>query len=326
VTVEANAEAFTHRAIVAATVAGLLKPRRGLRVVVAGANVSPGAGAGAGADLLVMTDEGVVADGDVAPVMRSARACIGDAGIVALVVGSIVTRELVDAADDAGESLVASGAHGDAYARAMEWARERTRAGLAPSVAPERLAHVVEAAAAAGLTLVEAESGAVAPALARVRRMKSPRARALLATIALGAAARPMLFVPAGRAPKGGVARVKVDRLADGWVEARRPCAREVGAASPDSDLIRAALAILDEAARARRRPMLVKELLREARERPAAGTRTQGVRPTASASDTADLAGFLHQRAAHESVVLYALDPGDPGWTLTAPPAGLSL
>lgn len=328
----AEAEAFAHRALVAATVSGVLKLRRGLRVVVAGADASPDAGASAGADLLVMTDEGGIADGEVASVMGRARAYAGEDGVIALVVGSIVTRELVDAAGAAGEPLVAPGEHagraerGDAYSRAMGWAREHAGMALAAAVTPERLAHVVEAAAAAGLTLVEAESGAIAPSLARVRRMKSPRARALLATIALGAGARPMLFVPSGRAPKGGLARVKVERLAQGWVEARRPCAREVRADAPTGDLGHAALAILDEAARARRRPLPFKELLREVRERRSADARTHGARVTAGASDAADLAAFLHQRAAHESVLLYVLDPGDPGWTMMTAPPGLTL
>ena len=335
----ARARTFAHRAVVAATVAGLLEARRGLRVVVAGADASADAdadaslqgaadagAANAGAALLVMTDEGSVADGDVAAVMRRARACVGDAGLVALVVGSLVTRELVATAREAGESTLATGEGGDAYARALEWAREHIATELAPPVAPERLAHIVEAAAGEGLTLVEAESGTHAPALARVRRMKSPRARALLATIALGSGARPMLFVPTGRAPKGGLARLKVDRLADGWVEAGRPSPRDIGRPAPNGDLVRAALAVLDEAAGARRGPLPFKDLLREARERQSADARARGVRATAGSSDTADLAAFLHQCAAHEAVTLYVLEPRDPGWTLTAAPVGLSL
>jgi hypothetical protein len=242
------------------------------------------------------------------------------------VVGSVVTRELVDGARHAGESSAARAGDGDAYARAAEWAKLRSRASMAPAVAPERLAQIVDGAAAAGLTLVEPESGAVAPALARVRGMKSPRARALLATIALGASARPLLFVPAARAPKGGLVRLRVERLADGWVEAAFPSAIGEGPGAPDGELLDAALAILHDAARAGRGPVLFKELLREGRERWSSAARTRGGRATASASDAADLAAFLHRRAADESVLLYLLDPADPGWALTNAPHGLTL
>lgn len=323
----ARAQAFAHRAIVAATIAGLLKPRRGLRVLVAsadagaGANAVSDASADAGADVLVMTDEGAAADSDVASVMARARACVGGAGVVALVVGSVVTSELVDAARHADRSTVARAGHGDAYAHAMEWANERSRSSMAPAVTPERLAQLVDAAAASGLTLVEPESSAVVPALARVRGMKSPRARALLATIALGASARPLLFVPADRAPKGGLARLKVERLADGWVEVARPSAIGEGPGASHGELVDAALAILHDAARAGREPLLFKELLREGRERWSSAARTRGGRATASASDAADLAAFLHRQAADESVLLYALDPADPAWALTNAP-----
>ncbi|MEA2746936.1 MAG: hypothetical protein QOI41_1079 [Myxococcales bacterium] len=307
-----DAEAYAHRAIVEATVAGVIKPRRGLRVVV-------GAGESAGADLLVMTDEGVVDDAGLADVMKRARGLVGEAGVVALVVGSRVVAELAVVARRA------SGASGDAYARAIAWTRERagTFTAMAPAVSPERLARMVEAAAASGLTLVEPETAAIAPALARVRGMKSPRARALLATVALGAAARPLLFVPAGRAPKGGLARLKVERLADGWVAASRPSELADRRGTTAGDLVEAALAILDDAARGGRGPLPFKELLRAARERWSIAARARGERVTASAGDVAELATALHRRAAREDVLLYSLDPADPGWTLTIGPAG---
>jgi hypothetical protein len=322
---KASASAFAHRAIVAAHVAGLLEARRGLRVVVAGADAKPHEGADASADVVVMTDEGVVGDAGVEAVMRRARQCVGDAGLVALVVGSLVTREIVEAAAGAGAGMLAPERH-DAHARAMRWGRERARDGLAPAVTPERLAQIVQAAAAAGLTLVEPESAVGAPWLARVRRLKSPRARALLATVALGAGARPLLFVASRRAPKAGLARVKVERLADGWVGISRPFGDEPNVAETATGLVRAALRILDEAARAQRPPLPFKELLREARERQAATARVLGARAGAGAGDTADLAAHLHQQAALESLLLYALDPADPGWTLTRSPAGLGL
>jgi hypothetical protein len=313
--VTGDAEAYAHRAIVEATVAGVIKPRRGLRVVMGG-------GESAGADLLLMTDEGVVDDAGLADVMKRARGSVGDAGVVALVVGSRVVAELaVVARRDRG----ASGASSDAYARAIAWTGERagTFTAMAPAVSAERLARMVEAAAASGLTLVEPETAAIAPALARVRGMKSPRARALLATVALGAAARPLLFVPAGRAPKGGLARLKVERLADGWVAASRPSELADRRGTTAGDLVEAALAILDDAARGGRGPLPFKELLREARERWSIAARARGERVTASAGDIAELATALHRRAAREDVLLYSLDPADPGWTLTIGPAG---
>lgn len=311
-----RAEAFAHRAMVEAVVAGLLAPRRGLRVVVE----IPGAGATA--DLMLMTDDGHVAAESLAERMSRAREAVGDVGIVAFVVGSVVTSEPVEAA---GREHVASGAlrdRSDAYACAVAWATVRASAHdastVAPAVTPERLLRLVEAAAAAGLTLVEPETAAIAPALARVRGLRSPRARALLATVALGSAARPLLFVPAARAPKGGLARLRVERLANGWVAAARPSIGEAFAAeggTANGDLTVAALAILDDAARAGRGPLHFKELLREARERWTAAARARGARATVSGSDAAELATSLHRRAAHESVVLYVLDPADPGW-----------
>ncbi len=318
----ARTEAFAHRAMVEAVVAGLIKPRRGLRVVVEKASATADAGDGARADLMLMTDDAEVAPEGFAELMKRARGAVGDAGFVALVVGSAVTSELVEAAGRARAASTASDdprEPGDAYARAMTWATARASAlratAMAPAVTPARLARLVDAAATAGLTLVEPETGALAPALARVRGLRSARARALLAVVALGSAARPLLFVPSERAPKGGLARLKVERLADGWVAAAGPSAfaREGGAA--DGDLALAALAILDEAAGAGRGPLLFKDLLREARERWTAAARARGERATVSGSDAAELAASLHRRAAHESVLLYVLDPADPGW-----------
>lgn len=318
----AEAEAAAHRALVAVAVAGLIEVRRGLCVVVDGAGA--GEDAKEGCELLVMTDRRRAADADVAEVMARARAWVGEAGVVAVVVSSVVTSELVGAARDAEANGLAPVEPSGAYARALGWARERDRAERAPPVNRERLALVVEAAARAGLTLVEPESGLAAPSLARVTRMKSPRARALLATIALGASARPMLFVPSTRAPKGGLARVKLERLADAWIEARSPSAELAPSAA--AGLAHAALAVLDEAARDRRGPLPFKELLREARARHATDARAHGARATASASDARDLASLLYRLAAHEAVRLYAVDPADPGWTLTRAPSGLSL
>ena len=318
---DARMAGFAHRAIVDAVVAGLVKARTGMRVVSidagAGAEAEAGESAGADLDVVLMTVRGWADEG--AAVMGRARAMVGETGVVALIVGSRVTRELVEGvrAEDA-DATAAKGA--DAYGRAMDWARARRGAVAAPEVEPEGLAWIVDAAAAVGLVLVEPETATLSPALARIRGMRTPRARALLASVALGASARPMLFVPAARAPKGGLARWKVERITDGWVAAAG--AGDAGdgpAPADDRDLLQTALAILHDAARDGRPPLLFKELLREARDRWAAAARARGARASASSTDAVELATFLVRRAADESVLLYALDPADPGWTLTA-------
>jgi hypothetical protein len=97
--------------------------------------------------------------------MKLARGAVGDVGLVALVVGSVVTSELLEAAGRARAETPASGDLGDAYARAMTWATARAKAlagtATAPAVTPERLARLVEAGAATGLSLVEPETGAI---------------------------------------------------------------------------------------------------------------------------------------------------------------------
>ena len=310
---EKRSEAFAHRAIVDAVVAGLVKARRGMRVVSLDAGASASAGARADVDVVLLSVGGCT-DAEVAAGMGRARELVGDTGVVALMVGSPVTRELVEVARGMDVDAKASRDGRDAYGRAIDWARTR-RGAMAENLEPERLGKLVEAAAAAGLVLVEPDTSVLSAALARVRGMRSPRARALLATIALGAAARPMLFVPAGRAPKGGLAKSKVDRIADGWVAA--------GDGPPPGaetrDLLQTALAVLHDAGRDGRPPLLFKELLREARDRWSAAARARGARASVSSTDLAELATFLVRRAADESVVLYALDPADPGWTLTA-------
>jgi hypothetical protein len=313
-------EALAHRAIVDAVIAGVVKARRGMRVVSAdaGASASAGASAGASADGdvdVVLLLAGGRTDAEVAAVMGRARGLVGGTGIVALMVGSPVTRELGEIARNMDARGAAANDRRDAYGRAIDWARSRRGAMSAEDLEPERLGAFVEAAAAAGLVLVEPDIATLSPALARVRGMRSPRARALLATIALGAAARPMLFVPAVRAPKGGLARWKVDRIADGWVAA----ADGTAPGSGDRDLLQTALAVLHDASREGRPPLLFKELLRQARDRWSLAARARGERVAVSSSDIVALATFLVRRAAEESVLLYALDPADPGWRLTA-------
>lgn len=305
-----DAATLAHRAIVAASVLGVLKVTRGLRVSVA--EMARAAQTKARADVVVVTDGGHVTVGELPEAMARLRAALladGDEGVIALLVGSPVTRSLVGIAR---EDVVASVAgRDDAYARAVVWAAARAEhATLAPALDPARLSATVEAAATSGLTLVEPELTAASPSLGRVRGMRSPRARALLATVALGAGARPLLFVPSRVAPKGGLARTKVERLAEGWVMA----APSSNAPAAATDIVTAALAIL----RAAQGPLTFKDLLREARERWTSHARATGGRATPSSADARDLATALHLLAATDDVTLYALDPSDPGWDLT--------
>jgi len=306
---DGRTEALAHRAIVDAVIAGLVKPRRGMRVVSADASAS----AEGDVDVVVLSGRGRT-DAEVAEVMGRARGLVGETGIVALVVGSLAARELGEVARDIDARGAAPKDGRDAYGRAIDWARTR-RGVVAEDLEPERLGAVVDAAAAAGLVLVEPDTATLSPALARIRGMRSPRARALLATVALGANARPMLFVPADRAPKGGLARWKAERIADGWVAA----ADGAAPSSADHDLRQTALAVLHDAAREGRRAIPFKELLREARDRWSLAARARGERVAVGSSDIVELATFLVRRAADETVLLYALDPADPGWTLTA-------
>lgn len=303
-----DATALAHRTIVAASVLGLRKPTRGLRVTVAELSAAP---PGASADVIVLTDGARLPEPELPAALARAREAIGEAddGVVALVVGSPITRALVHTAREG----VAASMEGrtDAYARAIVWAAARAEhAMLAPALDAERLHAIVDSAATADLTLVEPELAATSPALARIRGMRSPRARALLATLALGAGARPLLFVPSRVAPKRGLARAKLERLADGWVKAEPTSLEPVAA----TDIASAAMSVL----RPRHEPMSFKDLLREARERWAAHARSTGARATPSSADVHDLAAKLHALAAAEDVTVFALDPSDPGWELT--------
>jgi hypothetical protein len=182
----------------------------------------------------------------------------------------------------------------DAYGRAVEWGAARAAWGV-KVISGEWLEELEERGRAAGVVLVEPEVGA---GLSRVRAVKGARGRALLTTVAAGATARPLLFVPAQRAPKNGLVRPKVERLANGWVRARP--ALTSGA---KDDLVAAAIEVL----RAREDALAFKDLLREARGRVSAST-----------GDAARLAEALYRLAVTEDVDLYALDPVAPAWTLT--------
>jgi len=319
-----DAQAHAHRALATAYVLGAVpRVKPGMRVSVGEIGAIAEASAADSADLIVATDEGRVDDARMADSVAAVRKRVGD-GVLALLVGSPVTQALVRhvrrthaGEENAQAATVASGMamRGDAWGRALRWASSRD-ASLAPAVEPQRLARFVEVAAAAGLTLVEPEMAMAAPRFAHVRGMRSPRARALFATVALGAGSRPMIFVPSVRAPKGGLARAKVERVADGWIGAAP--AFSASEPSADGDLLGAARTVLEHAARARRGALHFKELLREARERWTTLARASGGRATTSAGDARELAASLHASAAAEEVMLYALDPTDPGWALT--------
>lgn len=293
-----------HEAIVAATMLGIVKAKAGLRVTVAELSAAPSP---ASADVLVFTDAG--RETDVPTAIARLRAALDGDGVLALVVGSPVTRSLVALAQP--DLVTTLKGRDDPYARAVVWAAARpAHAALAPALDPERLDAIVLAASSSGLALVEPDLAVASPGLARLRGMQSPRARALVATVALGAGARPLLFVPSRGAPKGGLARAKVERLADGWVEGT-PTRHEHGAAT---DIVTAARAILRDGYG----PGPFKDLLREARDRWTADARAAGGRATPSSADARDLAAALHRLAGRGEVSLFALNPSAPGWTLT--------
>lgn len=312
------AEQSAHRALAVAYVLGVIaRPKRGMRILTSDLAALAHAEAGT-ADLVVVTDDGTAADTALAKTLATAREAAPD-GVLALVVSSPVTRALtrhVEAVADEA-SAVHEAPRDDAWASARRWASSR-RGALAPALEPARFGRIVDAAAACGLALVEAETAIASPPLGQLTAMRSPRARALLATIALGAGARPIFFVPSPRAPKAGLARAKVERLADGWLEASAlDAASAPDGEPPEVDLTVAARDALEAAARAGRGPVAFKQLLREARERWSSLAREHGARATPSSRDTRDLASWLYARAAEESVRLYALDPADPGWEL---------
>lgn len=314
-----DAARLAHRAIVGATVMGLMGKAKRLAIVVgelgAIARAAPSAGH---TDLVVTVDESSEDAAGIAKALDAARHSLSDDGILSLVVGSPVTAALIEVAASYGDAIAsASATRDDAYADAVAWAALRARSArlTAPPVEPSRLALLVEVAARQGLTLVEPEIAVSVPGLGRVRGMKSPRARALLATMASGTSARPLFFVPSARAPKAGLLRAKVERLADGWV-----ASGAAGAAEEASDampIVRAATAVLDDAACGGGGPMTFKELLREARERWSTDARANGQRATPSATDASDLAGALYRLAGDDRVELWMRDPAGSAMAL---------
>lgn len=271
--------AFVHRGLTAASLAGLLgRSLAGVRVRAGALGTLDGE-----ADLFVATDDGSTA----VPRVAAPLALVFSSPVAAALV-----RETTVTAPDAIE----------AYRLAREWAEARKGSDVAPPVTPERLVAITEAAAAAGLVLVEPE---LPLALAPLRTaFPRPVDRAVLASIALGALARPALFVPAARAPK--TLRVRPELV--GWIRGTAP------APAGEEALVAAALDILRE----RGRPVPWKELLREARERAASTSRG-----TPSTGDAAKLATALERLSHHGTVELFAVDPDAPGWDLRTSSAG---
>ena len=286
-----DAETLAHRALASATLYGLLPPAA--RVVFARPpEVSPRGAAGglfdgrgvAGADLVVTIDGGHLDE--------AAFGATPPHGAVAVMIGSTSAVHLVAA------GIAPDRTRRSAFTRALAWAEHR-RGPVAPAVSPERVRELVARAGAAGLALVEPDL-----ALLRGATSRAPVDRAILATIALGATARPLLFVREARAPKGGLARLRDDRALDGWVEGLAP----PPGAAPTS-LVEAALDVLIEGSG----PTRGKDLLREARSRWADAARALGVRAAPSASDGQALARGLVAAWLEGSIELYARDPAAP-------------
>jgi hypothetical protein len=269
--------ALAHRALVAASLYGLLPRTAHPRVFCSG-------GSATGNDLVVMVDAPALEPAAFASARDAAR---DPDGLVAVVVASPSAAGLVQARLD-GEAP-----GGDAFARAAAWARAAAAGPLAPIVSAPRLRELVAHAAAAGLALVEPE----------VPFVRSPRTavdRAVIATIALGATARPLLFVRDRQAPKGGLARLRCDRALDGWIGRR-------GRDAPEpTTLFAAALAALAESPE----PLRGKDLLRDARARLGDHAKSRGERVTTSSSDGSALAKELVAAWVDGRLDLYAVDP----------------
>ncbi|MBX3221207.1 MAG: hypothetical protein KF795_11860 [Labilithrix sp.] len=252
------------------------------------------------ADLVVTVDAPAL---DAASFV-AAREAIAPGGIVALLIASTSAAGLLAAG--VGHTAPASAAgRPDAFALATAWARVAARAPLAPAASASRIRELASLASASGLALVE-------PDVPHLRAQpKAAVDRAVLATVAFGATARSLLFVPEGRAPKGGVVRLREERVLDFWIEGR-----SIAAAARPSSLPEAALAELAACAR----PIRGKDLLREARARYADAARQAGVQVTASSTDGPLVARELVTAWRDGAVELWAADPATP---LAARPPG---
>lgn len=277
-----DGSALAHRALVTAMLYGLGPPARTSAIAWA----PPSELATVRAADVIVTVDGPELDVEA---FTAAREAASPDGVVTVVVASKAALGLVSAASPAQNAE-------DAYARARAWGALAANGPRAPAVAPARLRDLAAAASGAGLVLVE-------PEVPRVRvQPRHAVDRAILATIALGGTARPLLFVREGRAPRGGLARLRDERILDGWIEGR-------GLRASAPSLLGAALDTLAEAGV----PVAGKQLLREARMRWTEAARAAGIRATSSAGDVGLLAKALRVLWLDGAIEVYARDPVAP-------------
>lgn len=279
--VDDRRDPLTDKALLAVRLHGLDEGKRGPAAPRETTLGTIGEGA---SDLLVAIDDGTP---DLDRALAAAHAAVRERGVFVLFVASETAVAL------RGESRARpheDGAEGP-WAEALAWARRRTETAV-PAVSGERLRAIVASADRAGLVLVERELGGV---LAGSPTMRSafPTAedRAFVAVFARGALARPLLFVPRGRAPKNGLAKSKPERLLEGFF--RVGAIAENDATDPAS-LEAAALGVLR--ARASLSPPVIagKELLREARDAWVTLAKKHGKKASPSTNDTAKLGALL--------------------------------
>lgn len=254
---------LAHRALVAAVVHGILDAKHA-------------------AELVVATDE------------TAFRAALPPNGAIAVVASSPTAAALVAAA-----SREAATSTSTPWARACAWGAMRAGAAIAPALDSARLHAIVETAREAGLSLVVPDVALAAPSLAQIAQARLPRtavARAALHLYARGALAFPLLFVPHARAPKNGLPKSKVDRIADGWVAASASVPSSVAVGPPAAaPIVAVATGVLAAGGPA----TSFKELLRAAREVNGAAT-----------DDTKQLAAGLYRLWSDGAVDLFAVDP----------------
>lgn len=287
--------ALAHRALVAAAVYGLMprSPRvacatfdRARPVIHAIGPSIDAVAVPAAPNVLVTVDDPSL---DPPAFVAACESLGAPEGVLAVVVSSTSAAGLVRA------RLETHGARTDAFARAAAWAANAASTPLAPPASASRIRELVAHAAGAGLALVEPEV-----TLVRTWTPRTAIDRAILSTIVSGATSRPLVFVPESRAPKGGLAKLREERVLDGWVQA-------VAVASFEpTTLFGAALTLLAED----RAPVTGKELLREARSRWSEAARARGERVTLSSSDGPTLVKALLDAWAEGTLALYALDP----------------
>ncbi len=227
---------------------------------------------GDGKDLVVAVDDPSIHFDALTSAFEHVRASLADTSALSIVIASPTT-----AASIAGDAAAPGG--DDAWSRARAWARARATITVAPAVSHERLRALIDAAAAARLSPVVPDVATIAPALARVHMPRAPLARATLLVFALGPCAMPLFFVPEGRAPKGGLPKSKVDRIAEATVRAT-PALSAVSLSR--ERIVTSALAVLASSDGA----LSFRELLREARSRAGA----------AATDDAKTLASALHR------------------------------